>query len=88
MNTGVLKAIENLVQSIYTVEQTGLVECFLALLDEMDLFVKRMEQEGYQVDLSQELLKVQEAFQKKDYVYLADVLLDDVKPEFEKLAFS
>lgn len=83
MNAGVLEAIDNLVHSIYTVDQTGLMDYFMSLIDEMDIFIKRMADEGYQVDLTQELLRIQEAFTKKDYVMLSDILLDEVKPEFE-----
>lgn len=85
MNAEVLEAIDNLVHSIYTTEQTGVNEYFMALLDALELFVNRMNQAGYQVDINQELLRIQEAFTKKDYVMLADVLLDEVRPEFENL---
>ena len=85
MNAEVLEAIDNLVHSIYTTEQTGVNEYFMALLDALELFVNRMNQAGYQVDINKELLRIQEAFTKKDYVMLADVLLDEVRPEFENL---
>lgn len=82
MNEGVLNAIENLVSIIYTPDQKGLNDAFGSLVEEISLFLERMLEAGYSVDVNEELLYIQRAFAAKDYTLLADVLLYRVKPGF------
>lgn len=85
MNKGVLEAIERLITIIYEPDQDGLVEEFSKLVEEFMTFIQKMYEIGYTVDINEELLKVQHAFEKKDYIQLADILLYEVKPSFEEV---
>lgn len=83
MNTGIMEAIDNLVHSIYTVEQTRIVECFMILLDELDRYIKALNEKGISVDISHPLMMLQDAFLRKDYTMLADILLGQIRPVCE-----
>lgn len=85
MNKGVLEAIERLITIIYEPDQNGLVEAFSELVEEFMRFIQQMYEIGYTVDINEELLKVQNAFEQKDYIKLADILLYEVKPSFEEV---
>ncbi|MDK2807589.1 MAG: hypothetical protein PWP24_322 [Clostridiales bacterium] len=86
MNERVIKAIDALVAIIYTPDQYRLASAFQELVEALIAFVEELEKMGYTVDLTKELLVIQDAFEKKDYVMLADALLYDLKPQFEDLA--
>lgn len=83
MNTGIMEAIDNLVHSIYTVEQTRIVECFMILLDELDRYIKALNEKGILVDIDHPLMMLQDAFLRKDYTMLADILLRQIRPVCE-----
>lgn len=83
MNTGIMEAINNLVHSIYTVEQTGVMECFMRLVDELDQYIKVLNEKGISVDISHPLMMLQDAFLRKDYTMLADILLGQIRPVCE-----
>lgn len=85
MNQGVIRAINDLVSKIYSIDQVGLNEAFSAFIEELSLFLNRMAKEGYTVEMEEELVQIQQAFEKKDYILLADVLLYQVKPGFAAL---
>lgn len=80
----VVTAIDELVEEIYTLEQTKLNQKFIQIIDEIDDFVKKMEISGYMVDLTKELQSMQDIYLKKDYVQLADFLLYDLKKQFQE----
>ena len=81
----VVKAIDTLVDEIYTLEQKELNEKFIDVLDAMDQFIIWMEDKGYIVNMQKELELMQNAYAKKDYAMLADCMLYDIKPQFEEL---
>ena len=85
MNKSVLEAIEGLVDAIYSPDQEQVDKRFSGLVEELIAFVDAMQKAGYTVDLTKELMAIQSAYERKDYVELADVLLYDMKPEFEGL---
>lgn len=66
--------IEKLVKIIYTPDKTDFEQEFVVLLDGID----RALQEGKEI--AQYLNPLQEAYVKKDYIALADVLLCDILP--------
>lgn len=85
MNKPVILAIDELVNEIYSPDQAYLIEKFTALVDQLIQFIDEMQKMDYLVDLTKELNILQSAFEKKDYVALADELLYDLKPQFEEL---
>lgn len=80
----VTAAIDDLVEEIYTLEQTELNQKFIQVIDTMDKFIKGMEIQGYTVDLTRELSLMQDIYLRKDYVQLADFLLYDLKKQFQE----
>jgi len=81
----ILGQIEELVQTIYVPGKQTITEQYIKLLDLFDVFITTMGQLGYQVQLDQELLQLQDAYTKQDYIRLADILLYQIRPEFEEL---
>lgn len=81
----ILGQIEELVQTIYVPGKLTITEQYIKLLDLFDAFVTAMGQLGYQVQLDQELLQLQDAYKKQDYIQLADTLLYQIRPEFQEL---
>jgi hypothetical protein len=88
MQSTVIEAIDHLVMEIYTLEQKELPQRFLDVIDAMGNFIQEMQEKGYSVDLLEELNLIQDAYQRKDYVELADVLLYEIKPAFQALEIS
>lgn len=85
MTEKVLNAIENLVESIYCQECDKVHEMFLQLADAFMVFINEVSAIGYTINIDEEVRALQQAYIKKDYVELADVLLYMVKPQFEAL---
>ncbi|MEG1457933.1 MAG: hypothetical protein RSB37_02760 [Acetivibrio sp.] len=81
----VLKTIEELVTVIYDMEQTTLHTHFQKLIDTLSTFLNDMFQAGYSVLLDEELIRLQECYERQDYVEMADLLLYELKPELEQL---
>ena len=81
----ILEQIEELVQTIYVPGELTITEQYIKLLDLFDAFITTMGQLGYQVQLDQELLGIQNAYTKQDYIQLADLLLYEIRPEFQEL---
>lgn len=81
----VLKSIEELVDSIYDIDQVGLQEKYLMFIDNISDFIEKMAIAGYEVNMNEDLQNIANAMEKKDYTEVADILLYTVKPDFEQL---
>ena len=75
-------------EHIYMRSQKNVSKLYIRLLDAFAVFLSEMEAMGYHVDLNEELFKLQRAYTKKDYIELSDLLLYEIKPEFEELRQS
>ncbi len=84
----VLESIEEIVDSIYQIGENKIITSYAKLLDTLELFIIRMSERGYQVDMTKELEQINHAMQKKDYILLADILTYEIKPEFEEVSKS
>lgn len=82
MNDDIIELLENLVDIIYTPDQEGLNEAFIRLMDVLMNFLSQENLPG-ELDINQELLDIQNAFVKKDYGELADVLHYDLRRKIE-----
>jgi len=81
----VITAMDTLVDDIYTPDQTKVQEEYLQLINSIGDFLQWMAEQGYQVDLNEDLGKLQNAMSKKDYIAASDILMFDMKPDFEQL---
>lgn len=81
----VITAMDTLVDEIYTPDQTKVQEEYLQLINSIGDFLQWMAEQGYQVDLNEDLGKLQNAMSKKDYIAASDILMFDMKPDFEQL---
>lgn len=84
----VLESIEETVDSIYEIGENGILTSYEKMLDALEMFVVKMSENGYQVDMTKELERINHAMQKKDYILLADILSYEIKPEFEEVSKS
>lgn len=85
MFEGILLAIKQLAEEIYTVDQNQLDSYFVLFLDEVEKLVINMEKIGFRVDFSEELSALQECYRKRDLVELADFLLYELEPNLLEL---
>lgn len=85
MTEQAIKAMDKLVQIVYTPDQIGLAGAFLEMIDAFSEFIKDMEKKGYTVSMNESLLELQNAFEVKDYIRMTDCILYDLKPDFENL---
>lgn len=81
----VIDKMEEMVDEIYTPDQTNLQQRFLDVIDAIGGFLQWMAEQGYQVDLSEDLEKLQVAMEKKDYIQASDILLLEMQPDFREL---
>lgn len=72
-------SIEQLVDSIYDVDQIDLDKKFIEFLDSMENYILYIEKENQDFSMNQELLMLQEAYLKRDYIQLSDIILYDIK---------
>lgn len=85
MIDNILECIDEIVEIIYNIDQEGLKEKYLAFLGAIEQFIIKMSEMGYEVDMNKDLMDISAAMEKKDYIWLADILLYTVKPDFENL---
>lgn len=85
MFEGILLAVKQLAEEIYTVDQNQLDSYFVLFLDEVEKLVINMEKIGFRVDFSEELSALQECYRKRDLVELADFLLYELEPNLLEL---
>lgn len=81
----VITAIDTLVDEIYTPDQTKIQEGYLQLINSIGDFLQWMAEQEYQVDLNEDLGRLQKEMSKKDYIAASDILMFDMKPDFEQL---
>lgn len=74
------ESIDNLVGEIYTVDQKNFSQRFIQFLDTLEKLLQQLLEAGYEVDLTEEMGEIQQAFEKRDMAELADYLLYDFKP--------
>ena len=86
MNEKPLEKIDELINIIYTPDQDGLDQAFLQVLDSFGEMIREMSELGYMVDMTEELVSLQEAYIKKDYIELADSLLYEIKPQLQGIS--
>lgn len=85
MTEQAIKAMDKVIQIVYTPDQIGLADAFLEMLDAFSEFIEEMGKKGYTVSMNESLLELQNAFESKDYILLTDCILYDLKPDFEHL---
>ena len=83
MNKEILQKIDNLVGIIYTPDQAGVEQSFVCFIDEMLKVMEEIIQQGKMIEVDDDLINLQNAFTKKDYVLFTDILLYDIKPKIE-----
>ena len=81
----VLECIEETIDVIYGTGSGKITDAYGRLLNALETFLIAMSEQGYQVDMTQELNRMNMAMQKKDNILLADILAYEIKPEFENL---
>lgn len=79
MTKKLFQEIDNLVNEIYTIEQVKINDYFQAFLKELLVFIENMNNTGYTINMDEELLNLQKAYEGKDYGLMADILLYDIK---------
>lgn len=82
MKGEVLLQIDKIIEIIYSVDKVGIDNEFLVLIDMLVASVNE-EQIAENSSLNTILLNLQEAYEKRDLVDLADVLLYQLKVFFE-----
>ena len=81
----ILKSIEELVASIYDIDQVDLKEKYLAFIESISKFIEKMAIAGYEVNMNEDLQNIANAMETRDYTKVADILLYTVKTDFEQL---
>lgn len=81
----VIESIERFVDAIYDIDQIGLQERYLEFIENIDLFIRKMADAGYEVDLNEDLTNIANGMVCKDYIEVADILLYTVKTDFQQL---
>ena len=85
MTEKLFQVIDDLVEEIYTVEQGKINNKFQTLLNELLIFIENIQIAGYSIDMDEELLKLQKAYEMKDYGIMADILLYDIKENLKMI---
>lgn len=81
----IIDSIDQLVSAIYDIDQVGLQEKYLAFIESISMFIEKMAEQGYQVNMNEDLAAIAGAMEKKDFTELADILLYTVKTDFQNL---
>lgn len=72
--------IDDLVETIYTPDQNMLDEKFITLLDALEQFMGEMKEDLEVINyINEVLVKLQQSYLVKDYIYMADLLLYGIK---------
>lgn len=79
MFEGVLSAIDDLINEIYTIDQNQLDKKFVVFIDKLNGLISELAAIDFQVDISEETLVLQNCYEKRDLVELADYLLYNLK---------
>lgn len=81
----IIESIDQFVDAIYDIDQVGLQEKYLAFIDNISVFIEKMAEKGYEVNLNEDLTNIAKGMEKKDYTEVADILLYMVKADFQQL---
>ena len=81
----IIESIDRFVDAIYDIDQIGLQERYLEFIENIDLFICKMAEAGYEVNLNEDLTNIANGMERKDYTEVADILLYTVKTDFEQL---
>lgn len=81
----IIESIDQFVDAIYDIDQVGLQEKYLAFIDNISVFIEKMAEKGYEVNLNEDLTNIAKGMEKKDYTEVADILLYTVKADFKQL---
>ncbi len=81
----IIESIERFVDAIYDIDQIGLQERYLEFIENIDVFIRKMAEAGYEVNLNEDLTNIANSMESKDYIEVADILLYTVKADFEQL---
>ena len=81
----VIESIDRFVDAIYDIDQIGLQERYLEFIETIDLFIRKMAEAGYEVNLNEDLTDIANGMESKDYIEVADILLYTVKTDFQQL---
>lgn len=84
----VIESVDQLVSAIYDIDQVGLQEKYLAFIESISDFIEKMAEQGYEVNMNEDLSGIANAMEKKDYTEVADILLYTVKQDFQQLDLS
>lgn len=76
MESELQSVIEKMVKSIYRLETNKIQGQFIELLDRLENFLTQYPKK----EINSILLMLQEAYIRKDYVFLSDILLYDLLP--------
>lgn len=76
MESELQNVIEKMVKSIYRLETNKIQGQFIELLDRLENFLSQYPKK----EINSILLMLQEAYIRKDYVFLSDILLYDLLP--------
>lgn len=82
MKEKVVQQIEYIVEVIYSIDKMNLDQAFVELIDRLVAYIDQ-KQLVNNVELNEILLNLQNSYNKKDLVELADVLLYQLKAFFE-----
>lgn len=78
--------VEKLVEDIYVGKLDNVSSAFLELIEEIMKYESVMNAKGKTLVMEECLVMIQDAYVKKDYVKLADILLYDLLPSLRKIA--
>ena len=81
----IIESIDRFVDVIYDIDQIGLQERYLEFIENIDQFIRKMAEVGYEVNLNEDLTNIANGMECKDYVEVADILLYTVKIDFQQL---
>lgn len=81
----IIDSIDQFVDAIYDIDQIGLQERYLEFIETIDLFIRKMAEVGYEVNLDEDLTNIANSMVCKDYIEVADILLYTVKTDFQHL---
>ncbi len=85
MSNQVYEAIDELIAMIYSSGQTGINDKYIHLLNSLESFLNDKANIGIIINMNSELLELNEAYLKKDYTLLADIVLYKIKIDIDEI---
>lgn len=81
----IINLIDQMISEIYLMKFQKISEQYLQLLDKIEAVLQEFAAAGYQINMVEELTELQQSFQKRDYIDLADCLLYQMKKNCSEL---